>query len=319
MVSVLLLLLLQQVSCETEWTEFGTGDDSGKNVDPDSVAYAYVGCYKERLPGYNDLSGPVMTSFRMSAEICARTCKGFRNFGIQHQAHCICGDNYGNVGPADETLCDNPCSANMTQNCGGQGYNAIYRYLNPSTNTYLGCVKDRTPNENWFASEGMTIGLCLKFCQAYKVYGLTDRMYCFCGNTIDNSGLAASTMLCNQRCLGNKQQICGAPGLMSLYRNPDPKPDSQSYIPVGCYFERAADNALKLKKEVSNDMTIESCQAICQGFTYFAIFKSRVCTCDNAGYDRFGVSPFYNCWFKCGGSAMQMCGSTVANSVYSGR
>ena len=46
--------------------------------------------------------------------------------GVQDTV-CYCGDSYGEYGPLHESSCDKLCPGDVTQNCGGEMANSVYR------------------------------------------------------------------------------------------------------------------------------------------------------------------------------------------------
>ncbi|KAF5573947.1 WSC domain-containing protein [Fusarium pseudoanthophilum] len=91
---------------------------------------------------------------------------------------------------------------------------------------YLGCAKDtygsRSLNMAQTSADNMTIESCLDYCehQGYLFAGLEYGRECYCGNAVDKNKLPVKGQLgkCEMPCAGNKEQVCGGPGALSLYQ-----------------------------------------------------------------------------------------------------
>ena len=111
--------------------------------------YTYVGCFLDCKSGttcgedsnqYRDL--PLMIravsldSYQQHfannrAELCADMCSGMgAYFGTQAGYQCFCGDSYGNQGGrVDDSECNLPCNGDLSEMCGGDVRNSIYKYV----------------------------------------------------------------------------------------------------------------------------------------------------------------------------------------------
>jgi hypothetical protein len=92
--------------------------------------------------------------------------------------------------------------------------------------SYLGCAKDtygsRSLDMAQTSADDMTIESCLDYCEdkGYSFAGLEYGRECYCGNAVDKSRLPVKGILgkCEMPCAGNKEQVCGGPGALSLYQ-----------------------------------------------------------------------------------------------------
>ncbi|XP_013416752.1 WSC domain-containing protein ARB_07867-like [Lingula anatina] len=110
--------------------------------------------------------------------------------------------------------------------------NSLDYFTSGSFAGYLGCYKDKDFDERavWkpretlkIKSDKMTVRYCVNYCRKgrYKYSGVEHKDECFCGNN-DNlmrysGGKKINESECNQRCKGNKQQICGGDWRMNVY------------------------------------------------------------------------------------------------------
>lgn len=81
--------------------------------------------------------------------------------------------------------------------------------------------------------------------------------------------MAASESECSFACTGNKKQICGASGRVSLYMDPTfvmvDNTNISDYKATGCYSEGTTGRAIQYPQVVNTlTMTTESCLAICK-------------------------------------------------------
>ncbi|KAI9776670.1 MAG: hypothetical protein M1835_005454, partial [Candelina submexicana] len=88
--------------------------------------------------------------------------------------------------------------------------------------TYSACYVEPTTGRALsklvVANDSMTVEACLSTCYNYAYVGLEYGRECWCGSTLNNASIKASSeSQCNKVCAGNKTEICGAGGRLSLY------------------------------------------------------------------------------------------------------
>ena len=77
--------------------------------------------------------------------------------------------------------------------------------------------------------------------------------------------------------------------------------------------ERAGDVANKAE---CAGMTLEKCNGMCKGHTYFAVQNGGTgCFCGGS-YGKYGPAPDVNCTLPCKGDEREQCGGPGANAVY---
>ncbi|KAH7030703.1 uncharacterized protein B0I36DRAFT_288299 [Microdochium trichocladiopsis] len=98
----------------------------------DTKKWRYLACGIDggSLPG-RTLSGASYAKSDNTVEKCIDFCqgKGFRYAGVEYKSECFCGNNLAsNRLPKEGSLgaCNNRCSGNSKQFCGGYGYIGIY-------------------------------------------------------------------------------------------------------------------------------------------------------------------------------------------------
>jgi hypothetical protein len=100
--------------------------------------------------------------------------------------------------------------------------------------TYAGCYLDPIgglltggslldgPTTN---STSLTYQSCATFCTGYRYFGVKNANTCQCGNTLPPTTLIPPVLqldiLCNVACSGNPNLVCGALGLVTVFRAPD--------------------------------------------------------------------------------------------------
>jgi hypothetical protein len=90
----------------------------------------YLGCFTDNNAPPDrprDLAGLETNNTQMTTEQCVATCKGrgFAYAGTQYGSYCFCGNSYGRYGSQGRP-CDQPCSGNGNQICGGAWANSVY-------------------------------------------------------------------------------------------------------------------------------------------------------------------------------------------------
>ncbi|RMZ85195.1 hypothetical protein DV738_g427, partial [Chaetothyriales sp. CBS 135597] len=95
----------------------------------------------------------------------------------------------------------------------------------PTGWTYTGCYTDAVfprslPNWSNFNGDHMSNSACVTFCQS-KGFTLAGTEYsgqCFCGDALVDSSPADESQ-CNMACSGNANELCGGPGVLSVWRS----------------------------------------------------------------------------------------------------
>lgn len=165
--------------------------------------------------------------------------------------------------------------------------------------SYLGCFIDSAPAGRLLPTQpydnsSNTNSLCQTEAQAgdYIFAGTEYQTECWLGDSPPPSLYKADETYCTFSCAGDATQVCGGfGGYLSVYY------DSSRYTPgnntqpagapitvnhtgdynyIGCYSEATAGRALSglapiIPAGIGN--TIESCEASCQGYTYFGVGK----------------------------------------------
>ena len=160
----------------------------------------------------------------------------------------------------------------------------------PSGWSYTGCYVDlahgRVLDHQQPDSPSNTVESCIAACGGlgFSIAGLEYSSQCFCDNAIQNQGvLLSSDSNCAMTCSGNAGEICGGPGLLSIYSTSTPTvtpvatiektnlPESWRY--QGCYSDSIAvrdfgSAGVELEFETLN--TAEYCLTQCYSMGYTA-------------------------------------------------
>jgi hypothetical protein len=83
-----------------------------------------LGCFRDMQP--LDLDGHHARSANNTPLRCVAICAdlGFAYAGLQYGESCLCGNQYGRYGTADN--CNLPCTGNLNLSCGGYLANSVY-------------------------------------------------------------------------------------------------------------------------------------------------------------------------------------------------
>ncbi|KAK3336500.1 glyoxal oxidase-like protein [Cercophora scortea] len=197
--------------------------------------WQYKGCYNEingrALDGAGYADGALMTN-----EACIAYCqnRGFQYAGTEYSQECYCGSSLPALATAAAaTDCSMACSGNATQACGAGGKLSVYYSSapvgpqpNPGVNGFnsIGCYAEGTTGRALTYGVGsipnaeMTVAKCTAACHTagYILAGVEYAGECYCGNTIANGGLPASSG-CNMLCNGNSSEICGGGNRLNVY------------------------------------------------------------------------------------------------------
>ncbi|KAJ8495990.1 hypothetical protein ONZ45_g12635 [Pleurotus djamor] len=199
-------------------------------------AWTSQGCYTD-APGTRTLKGASTVSSSMTVETCISFCfnAGFRIAGVEYGTECFCDDAIQSPGaPTTASECDMACAGNSKQVCGAGNRINIYKGNGPGASSppvvagwqYEGCyadsVGDRSLPTQMSLSGGATIEKCVAACDngGFSFAGLEYADECFCGSSLESAGKPASE--CSMTCKGNRDQFCGGPDRLTVYRKPGP-------------------------------------------------------------------------------------------------
>lgn len=278
--------------------------------------YKEIGCYKDQgSPSTykdRDLNAFGYNSNKQTVESCIRECgrRNFRYAGLQYGLACVCDNDYGKFGKADN--CNMPCTGDSSEICGGSWANSVYEILNPqrssdifSENLQFGTDRPGSDYKS-FDLPYPDYKLCQKACKEdrkckawayvkpFTVQGPMPR--CWLKNTIPPA-------------VKNSAVISG-------YKKRDIVASKEEGY-IGCYRDQG-DRDLNGYFFSSDLLTPEVCSKACarMGFKYAGVQYGSQCFCGNE-YGKYG--PADNCDMKCSGDASKVCGGTWANSIYNAK
>jgi hypothetical protein len=170
-------------------------------------------------------------------------------------------------------------------------------------------------------------------CRPLKTFilGLTYQGYC--GNSFSNGSISAVDAECNFSCAGNSSEFCGASERLSVYQlnatldgtipplNTAPHVSNlpTGWIYDGCWVDSPS-RALEYQQPDNQNLTVESCVAICITLNYHVagLEYGAQCFCDDVieSGGTLAISPA-DCNMPCSGNATEICGASNRLSVYS--
>lgn len=229
--------------CSTTVTPIGGGGGGGgvvtgvieKSVGP----YNYISCYTEATTG-RALSSASYAYNSMTPDTCAANCNGYSYFGVEYGRECYCGNTLaaGSVlSPNGDSDCNMPCGGNSTELCGAGNRLTMYSLNSTAapvaaaptikqvigSYSYYQCqteaTTERALNALAYASDGMTLEMCISTCAGYTYAGAEFGRECYCGNSFNAGSVVApgGNADCNMVCAGNNMELCGAGNRLSVY------------------------------------------------------------------------------------------------------
>ncbi|KAK8056549.1 hypothetical protein PG993_001776 [Apiospora rasikravindrae] len=202
----------------------------------------------------------------------------------------------------------------------------------PEGATYLGCASEvpaRVLNQLTTSGDDMTIDKCLAFCAGARLplAGLEYGRECYCGTSLTPPSALGSPDACRMRCAGNKDQVCGGPGLLSVFRNNTivaataPQKvtgkDGGVFEYQGCYDESKG-RVLPNDMFGNDTLTVGKCVAFCEGKGYglAGVEYGRECWCGKAIKEGTAKLDDGRCGMLCTGDGSQLCGGSRAIGIY---
>ncbi|KAK0100032.1 hypothetical protein ONS95_013153 [Cadophora gregata] len=125
--------------------------------------------------------------------------------------------------------------------------------------TYQHCRSDNTTKRTmvgkYIAKPDMTLENCAGNCTGYRYFGVEYASECYCSNQLSFGSFIATDGRCKMPCLGNKMEICGGSGGLTLYSNetlPGSSSSSSSVLLSTTLFSATASVSLTLSSSVSS-------------------------------------------------------------------
>lgn len=211
---------------------------------------------------------------------------------------------------------------------------------------YLGCYKDDAASRiesSGTASPNNSIGFCQDeaYANTAAFAGVEYADECYWGGSIPSSSLLATDANCKSYlCSGDSSEYCGGDGgyvsmwydvtayfpgngtLAPGYQPPSQPPIVGDYYFLGCYGDDTATRALSGKAPgLGSSTSLETCAAVCAGYTYFGTEYSNECYCGNtinveSGSGVSGKNQTGGCTMVCAGDAEEYCGGSGRLSMY---
>ncbi|XP_067939949.1 uncharacterized protein [Watersipora subatra] len=245
---------------------------------------------------------------------------GFQIFGLKSSNQCFCGNIDGRYsGPAmAESECDQPCSGDSREFCGGAERYSVYRTEKEVniTSKHVGCYIDGMNRVLSVMKDGSVASVqeCCQFCydNGYRVFGTEYGGECFCGDSGYDKHESADETECSMKCADGLP--CGGPWRISIYL----LTEDESLKPVyqGCYADSAEKNSCTLLAGLA---TATLCANICHqaGFQIFGLKSSNQCFCGNINGRYSGSATVDSeCDQPCSGDSGEFCGGAETYSVY---
>eukprot|EP01064_Diplonema_japonicum_P030264 TRINITY_DN50_c0_g1_i4.p1 TRINITY_DN50_c0_g1~~TRINITY_DN50_c0_g1_i4.p1 ORF type:complete len:1177 (+),score=258.27 TRINITY_DN50_c0_g1_i4:61-3591(+) len=284
------------------------------------------GCFKDgrtRRLSHHAFSSPLNTVWE-----CTRTCQhnGYKYAGLQYGKQCWCGDDLSTSTRTVMSQCDDPCSGDSTQTCGGGWRNQVYS-VSPvaprDTFSYMGCFRDYSSNRQfpvyaYSDSKLNSVEKCTRTCQhnGYKYAGLQYGKQCWCGDDLSTSTRTTMSQ-CDDPCSGDSTQTCGG-GYRNQVYSLVPVAPRESFRYAGCYRDYQSSRQFPVYAYSDrNGNNVEECTRTCQhnGYAVAGLQNGNQCWCGNDLGSRKSL-PEYLCRTPCPGDTSVTCGAPWYNSVW---
>ncbi|GAB1311342.1 WSC domain-containing protein [Madurella fahalii] len=293
---------------------------------PATLEEPYLGCFVDQ--GARALPDNLLGADDMTAQKCAEHCANYSYFGVEYGRECWCGNSPPNT-PAPESECSFRCAGDDSQICGAGNRINVWGSPLPSPETvadfeYFGCFTDKGDERGLRGrvtyDPAMTLEKCASACSGYSYFGVEFGSQCYCGTYLEDSSVERPQAECSMRCGGDYNNVCGDADRLNVFVSNDCKEDPVNPPTVAgfnyqsCWTDSPATRSLTGNEYRSDDMTVESCAAFCQGFSYFGVEYSRECYCGNELGGQ--AAPEEQCSEICMGNSNQWCGAPERLNVY---
>ncbi|KAJ7718195.1 WSC domain-containing protein [Mycena maculata] len=166
----------------------------------------------------------------------------------------------------------------------------------PGNWSLAGCYTDvstaRTLAATATAGPNMTVEACIAFCAAgdYIFAGVEFGDECYCDSTIQIPGVGAPITDCNEPCVGNPSEFCGASGFLTVFASGAPDPTlvadpELDWSYQGCLTDDVANRTLQARINVPVGVTAQTCTASCEAagaYLFAGLEDGQECWCGNS-------------------------------------
>ncbi|KAJ9144046.1 WSC-domain-containing protein [Pleurostoma richardsiae] len=296
------------------------GNDSNTNAM--CIAACAAGGYKYCGTQYQRecWAGPDIPTLEVDEDDCNYACSGDINE--------VCGGNGvgDDAGGAFISLFADPDASGDDGSGGGDGDtgSGSAAVINPGVDGFvsLGCYTEATSGralKNLVSTDNETVASCIEACSQYSYVGLEYGGECWCANTFGTGSTLTNATDCNMPCNDNSTELCGGSDRLNVYAKngtltdpsgPSVKQTVGDYQYVGCYTEATDGRALYSSSYADDAMTLESCAAFCDTYTYFGVEYSRECYCGNTLRASSNATDEGDCSMTCEGDDLEYCGGS---------
>jgi len=193
-----------------------------------------------------------------------------------------------------------------------------------------GCYTDistaRTLAASAAVSPNMTVETCIAFCTAgdYIFAGVEFGQECYCDSTIQIPGVKTSLSSCTQPCAGNSEEICGGPGVLTVFASGEPSPiivtaPEPGWTFQGCLTDDVSNRTLPVPINVPVGVTAETCTASCQAassYIFAGLENGHECWCGNNTNPIAEEVGEEDCRAVCSANHTEYCGNANRIAVY---
>ncbi|KAA8621519.1 WSC domain containing protein [Pyrenophora tritici-repentis] len=236
MISIFYEILYDTARFESEWDDgknpfvFSQGDATGYGLHGDFFNGWDVEVLQKAVNTCTDMSGQVekCAAVTMYTTEESNACKipSSLNEQVSKNLTALPGCNTLTYGPTRATTTSAANCTSHTPTLNAAGPSDHIDLTQTKRWQYIGCgtdsVTDRAMTGAWTYNDTMTVESCINYCIAGKFsYAAPENgNECFCNNELDVKRLPKEGIMgsCAMPCVGNKEQVCGNAGSMSIYR-----------------------------------------------------------------------------------------------------
>ncbi|RDW73681.1 hypothetical protein BP5796_07123 [Coleophoma crateriformis] len=304
-----------------------SSDPHGPLTFPGNDQYQLLGCYTEATVR-RALTDKSYSNKTNTVEQCLAFCAGSLYAGVEWGQECFCGNIlHDGALPVDSTQCDNTCSANQYQICGGSSRLNVYRLKNltpslslslsltqllPSSLTTLD-TRNPAPTTTGLGSTSSSLSKSSSS-SATSLSSLSKSPSSSSTSSSSRLTIVTSTLLTSQLTSALPSSTSSSIAVATPAVGPVIVPGNANYIYYGCVNEPSNSRALAIQVPISGPLTVEACLLAAQAYLYVGLEYGGDCW---AGMTLEATNASTSeCKMACSGNTAEICGDANRLTMY---